>query len=282
VARVLITGASGFIGKALCEAMAPSHHVVAMSRKKVELPGVTAIAGDFANHDDLRQLDRHDIDVAIHLAAVTGGCDEGDGIMVNVEGTRRLMRYLIDRGTRKFVMASSIAVVGMQNTAFVPKQVPIADDHPCLDRDGYGLSKYLMEEVTDYHARQVAELDVTNFRLSVVLPDDAKPGGMRELCEWALGSITAMVRRDAVRLFTMAAKRAHEPGVRTMNASCSRVWATVPTADLLRHWYGRQVDTSYFDVPANRYASAYDVQHLQRTFNFEATDTLAILRDLQK
>ena len=91
---------------------------------------------------------------------------------MNVEGTRCLMRYAIDRGCRKFVMASSIAVVGMQNVNFRPLQVPIHDEHPCLDRDGYGWSKFMMEEVTKYYSRQNQGIDVTCLRLSSVSPDE--------------------------------------------------------------------------------------------------------------
>ena len=83
----------------------------------------------------------------LSLAAVTGGCLERDGILVNVEGTRCLMRYGMDRGVHKYALASSIAAVGFQRVQFRPLQLPIPDEHPCLDRDGYGVSKYLMEEV---------------------------------------------------------------------------------------------------------------------------------------
>ena len=105
MSAILITGASGFIAQGLAPHLAGGHEVVCMSRRNpgLELPWVR---GDFGSPEDLRQLDGHSIDVVVHLAAVTGGCLERDGMLVNVEGTRRLMRYLIDRGCRKFVMAS--------------------------------------------------------------------------------------------------------------------------------------------------------------------------------
>ena len=75
------------------------------------LPSVTA---RFESPEDLRQLDEFDIEVVAHLAGVTGRCTEQDALIVNVEGSRCLMRYLLDHGCRKFVMASSTAVVGFQ------------------------------------------------------------------------------------------------------------------------------------------------------------------------
>jgi hypothetical protein len=84
MSTVLITGASGFIGKALAVEMARNHTVVCMSRSRpsIDLPWVR---GDFAVFEDLRLLDCYPIDVVVHLGAVTGGCLERDGIMVNVE-----------------------------------------------------------------------------------------------------------------------------------------------------------------------------------------------------
>ncbi|MDE2798368.1 MAG: NAD(P)-dependent oxidoreductase, partial [Gemmatimonadota bacterium] len=114
MSTILITGASGFIGRALSASMAEDHRVICMSRKDPELD-LPYVNGEFGSFEDLQQLNDEAIDVVIHLAAVTGGCSERDALIVNVEGTRCLMRYLMDRGCRKFVMASSIAAVGMQN-----------------------------------------------------------------------------------------------------------------------------------------------------------------------
>ena len=77
--------------------MSEHHNVLCMSRKNPDLT-VPWIRGDFGSLEDLRQLDEHRIVVVVHLAAVIGGCQERDGILVNVEGTRCLMRYSMDRG----------------------------------------------------------------------------------------------------------------------------------------------------------------------------------------
>jgi UDP-glucose 4-epimerase len=279
MSTILVTGASGFIGKALSAALAPHHQVIAMSRRAPGLPEIPFIRGDFGSFEDLRQLDQHSIDVVIHLAAVTGGCLERDGILVNVEGTRCLMRYLMDRGCKKFVMASSIAAIGFQNVKFRPVQLPIPDEHPCLDRDGYGLSKYLMEEVTRYYQRQDETLDVINLRLSSVRPDEnpGQPAGVRPLGQWALGGITVMVLADAVRAFTLAAEAPYKPGVRILNATAASAWASAQTAAVLRNWWGDAVDLSYFAQPGNEYAAAYDVSAIERELGFTATATLHFL-----
>lgn len=274
MSAVLITGASGFIGRALVRAMAVRHDVVCMSRNDpgLELPW---IRGDFGSFEDLRRLDDHPIDVVIHLGAVTGGCLERDGMLVNVEGTRCLMRYLMDRGCREFVMASSIAAVGFQNTSFRPDRLPIPDDHPCLDRDGYGFSKYMMEEVTKYYHRQNPEIDVVNLRLSTVKPDERMPAPMKPgpLPEWGLGIITVMALSDAVRVFTMAAEAPYRPGVRTMNATGPKAWVAVPVAEILGNWWGRDVDLSHFEKPGHEYDSVYDVSCIETEIGFVAEKT---------
>jgi len=45
---ILITGVSGFIGRALAQALAQSDQVIGLSQKAVDIPGVTTSAGDFA------------------------------------------------------------------------------------------------------------------------------------------------------------------------------------------------------------------------------------------
>ena len=268
---ILVTGASGFIGKALATHLSEKHKVLCMSRSNpgLDLPFVR---GNFGSFEDLQQLNDHVIDAVVHLAAVTGGCLERDGILVNVEGTRCLMRYLMDRGCQKFVMASSIAAVGFQNVKFRPIQVPIPDEHPCLDRDGYGLSKFLMEEVTKYYQRQYPGIVVINLRLSSVTPDDRipEPRKVGPLGQWALGGITIMALRDAVRAFTLAAEAPYKPGVRIMNATGPKAWVADPVVDILRNWWGNEVDLSYFEHPDHTYDSVYDVQCIRDELGFVA------------
>lgn len=271
MSTILVTGASGFIGKALAASLAAKHNVVCMSRSNPGL-GLPTIRGNFDAFEDLRQLDGYQFDAVVHLAAVTGGCLERDGILVNVEGTRCLMRYLMDRGCRKFVMASSIAAVGFQNVKFRPLCVPIPDEHPCLDRDGYGLSKFLMEEITKYYQRQNDALDVINLRLSSVSPDDRMPPPRKvgPLGPWALGSITVMALSDAVRAFSLAAEAPYQPGVRIINATGPKAWVADPVADVLRAWWGDDVDVSHFEQPGHDYDSVFDVRRIEETLGFVA------------
>ncbi|MBN2307927.1 MAG: NAD(P)-dependent oxidoreductase [Candidatus Hydrogenedentes bacterium] len=274
MSSILVTGASGFIGRALSKSLSGAHDVVCMSRRDPDL-GLDYVKGEFSSFEDLRRLDAYAIDAVIHLGAVTGGCSERDAILVNVEGTRCLMRYLMDRGCAKFVMASSIAAIGIQNVRCRPQELPVPDEHPCLDCDGYGVSKYLMEEVTRYYARQNENIDVINLRLSTVVPED-KPASLRAagpLGPWALGSVTVMLLPDAMRAFTLAVEAPRSPGVRIMNAAGPKAWAKDPVGRILRGWYGNDVDVSHFERPGHEFDSVYDVSRIEHELGFVAERT---------
>lgn len=272
MSAILLTGASGFVGRALAASLAPRHEVLALGRKDPEVKGVAWVRGDFTSPGGLEALGSRKIGSVLHLAAVTGGCSERDGILVNVEGTRGLMRHLIDRGCRKFVMASSIAAVGMQSPKFRPLQMPIPDEHPCLDRDAYGFSKYLMEEVTKYHHRQNPDLDVTNLRLAAIAPDEKMPSpvGAIPLPEWGLGHITVMARSDAVRAFTFALEASPHSGVRILNAVPPKAWTARPVAEILGGWWGNDVDLSHYRQKGHEYDSPYDARRIAQELGFVA------------
>ena len=276
MSKILITGSSGFIGKALAQEIAKSanHELICLSRSPTEVPGAAEIRGDFSEPNELRKLDPHGgIDVLVHLAAVIGGCSEEDGLRVNVAGTHHLLRYLIDRGCKKFVLASSIAAVGMQSVNFRPLQLPMPDEHPCFDRDGYGFSKYLMEEVTRYLSRQNESLDFINLRLASIAPDDrqlapAEPG---PIPIWALGKISVMFLSDTVRCLIAAVEAPYKPGVRILNAVGGQACTAVSVPELLRSWYGADADAldlSHYEQPGRERDPVYDISRIREELGF--------------
>jgi nucleoside-diphosphate-sugar epimerase len=275
MSNVLVTGASGFLGSRLVARLADRHHVVALSRSPVEGAAVT-VTGSFTSAADLAELDAHPIDTVVHLAAATGGSSEEDALEVNVIGSRRLLRYCVDRGITRFVLASSIAAVGCLSSDFLPRSLPIPDDHPCDAVDAYGLSKALMEEVVFYFARRRPDLDVTMFRIGAVQPDTA--GAVDE--EWlesvaapfvSLGGIAAA---DVVEVLARAVERAADPGVQRLNLVASRARTPIPTAEALRRILGERadrLDLSYYDVPANARAGVYATDELERAYPVSAS-----------
>jgi len=273
--NVLVTGASGFLGSRLVARLADTHRVVALSRSPVEHAAV-AVDGSFTDLADLARLDEHPIDTVVHLAATTGGSTEEGALDVNVSGTRRFLRYCVDRGITRFVLASSIAAVGCLSSDFLPRALPIPDDHPCDATDAYGLSKALMEDVAFFFARQRPDLDITMFRIGAVQPDTAE--AVDE--DW-LGSVKApfvslggIVATDVVEALARAVDQGAGPGVHRLNLVASQARVPIPTAEALRRVLGdrfAQVDTSYYETPGNDHASLYATDELDRIFGFRAS-----------
>ncbi|MAF12139.1 hypothetical protein CMK11_16970 [Candidatus Poribacteria bacterium] len=279
--RVLITGTSGFVGAELARSMSGPHDVVCLSRKPTDVEGVTALQGDFATEEGLALVEGA-IDVVVHLAAVTGAGTERACMAVNVLGTHLLLRTLIDRGCRKFVLASSIAAIGFQSARFRPLQVPIPDEHPCLDRDGYGVSKYLMEEVTRYVARQEDDVDIINIRLASVIPEDRTPSPVQPgpVGQWSIGAPSLLYLSDAARCFRMAAESAHKPGVRIMNAVGAQACVAAPVPDILRAWYGADADAldmSHYERPGHERDPLYSIDRVREEIGF--TPARSVLPD---
>ena len=143
--RVLVTGASGFVGRSFCAELALHGLTVrGMTRSSVDLPkGVQkAITVDLNGHTDWRDaLDG--CDLIVHLAARVHVMHEttGDPLAefrrVNVLGTLNLARQAAAAGVRRFVFISSVKVNGESTQTGVPFT---ADDTPA-PLDAYGVSK---------------------------------------------------------------------------------------------------------------------------------------------
>lgn len=142
---VLVTGATGFVGRALCAELAARGEAFrAASRRPV--PGCFAV-GDISEDQDwgpaLQGVDR-----IVHLAARVHVMDDraADSLAefrrANVAGTLRLARQAADAGVRRFVFASSIKVNGESTAEGRPFT---ADDAP-RPQDPYGVSKLEAEQ----------------------------------------------------------------------------------------------------------------------------------------
>ena len=273
MSMILVTGASGFIGGALVKSLVEAGHgVVAMSRKAAELPeGVVFVQGGFHSETDLAKLDSHDIDVAVHLGAVTGGCSERDGMLVNVEGTRCLMRSLVDRGCRRFVMASSIAAAGIQDVRIRPLSLPIADEQPCQSRDAYGTSKFLMEQVLGWFCRRHEDLAVLAFRLGSVMADEkiepVSPLG--DIGPWCLGGIGRVALSDVLAAMMIAIDAQRQPGLRIMNLVGPEVWSAGTVPEIAAKWYAdTDYDLSHYAQGGHERDPIFDIRRLQSELGY--------------
>ncbi|WP_180060329.1 NAD-dependent epimerase/dehydratase family protein [Acinetobacter sp. YH12135] len=114
--KILITGATGFVGQSLVKNVSKSYEVIALIRARSSLLAsrVQQIVGK-----NIFQADFPDnIDVIIHLAGRAHILNEqttdplSEFRKVNVEGTLQLARLALDKKVKRFIFMSSIGVNG--------------------------------------------------------------------------------------------------------------------------------------------------------------------------
>ena len=113
VAAVLVTGASGFIGRRVVDALSAKGYAVrCLVRKKKDL-GIwkagtaAAAAGDITDSKSLESA-LEGIAACVHLASVINAPGTADFTKVNVEGTANLVEACRAKGAGRFVYLSSI------------------------------------------------------------------------------------------------------------------------------------------------------------------------------
>jgi nucleoside-diphosphate-sugar epimerase len=112
VGAILITGAAGFVGRRLVEALAASgEQVVALDRVETKpQAGVTRLIADLLKPETYESA-LAGVDCVIHLAAVTGKAPRAAYKAVNVDATKALIAACERAGVKRLVLMSSIAVV---------------------------------------------------------------------------------------------------------------------------------------------------------------------------
>ncbi|MEM5422995.1 NAD-dependent epimerase/dehydratase family protein [Paraburkholderia ferrariae] len=151
MSSVLVTGASGLVGRALCATLARhDHDVTALVRRgNASVATVREWHHEAADFVGLHEAWPDDLtpDCVVHLAARVHVMhdDAPDPLAAfhatNVEGTLRVARAAQARGARRIVFVSSIKAV-----AEVDGGLPLAESVQPAPRDPYGLSKRAAEE----------------------------------------------------------------------------------------------------------------------------------------
>ncbi|XEG74316.1 SDR family oxidoreductase [Pseudomonas sp. abacavir_1] len=156
--KVLLTGATGFVGRGILEAFAAIPElrlaVAVRSRLSGEFPGVEihSIDGLDATQDWASAL--AGVDVVIHAAArvhvmrETADDPQAEFRAVNVEGTLNLARQAAAAGVRRFIFISSIKVNGELT---LPGRPFRTEDRPA-PVDPYGQSKLEAERALSHLA----------------------------------------------------------------------------------------------------------------------------------
>jgi nucleoside-diphosphate-sugar epimerase len=150
-APVLVTGANGFVGRHVCEALAerkrPFRMLIRREAAAVPTGAIGFHAPDLLHQEALRPA-VSGCRAVIHLAARVHVMEDyaadplAEFRRVNVEGTRCLARCAVEAGVRRFVFVSSIKVNGestARGSSFRESDAPAPEDP-------YGRSKWEAEQ----------------------------------------------------------------------------------------------------------------------------------------
>lgn len=164
--KVLVTGASGFVGSALVEQICRRGNFQAIAACRTASKargGVVHRHHDLLDFAHLPKLD--DIDTVIHVAARVHIMKKGPSDLesfraANVQGTVTLARQAAAAGVRRFIYVSSVKVNGEHTS---PQKPFSAFDSP-MPVDAYGISKHEAEQQLQALTRD------TQMQLVVVRP----------------------------------------------------------------------------------------------------------------
>jgi len=136
--RVLVTGASGFIGSYLMEFLSQAgHEVMGLTRSPLEKNKKQYVVCDLTRFT----IQEH-FDIIIHTAAKCGiqKNNLADFVNDNIEGTRHLLRYASEAGCKILYLSTTSCFGNI-------RQGELSEDTEMNNPGYYGLTKYIAEKL---------------------------------------------------------------------------------------------------------------------------------------
>jgi len=208
--RILLTGGSGSVGKAVVDRLVRKHHsvIVIGRRADMQFEGAQYLACDINDYPALREAARG-CDAIVHLAAVPnpGVTTPEELFRVNASGTFNVFQAAAEEGIRRVVQASSINAAG-QFYGVKPAPLhylPLDEEHPVFSSDAYSFSKHIIEETGAYFWRREG-ISSLALRLPWVAPAAAHEtfGQRREFIQRLAERLLALARDERAAWFETA------------------------------------------------------------------------------
>ncbi|KTC88608.1 SDR family oxidoreductase [Fluoribacter dumoffii] len=183
MSKILVTGATGFIGRKLVPALITAGHEVrcAVSQKADWLNTDQVKIGKIEPETDWSEA-LEGIDVIIHLAARVhvmkekNEADTNEYYRVNSEATKNFAEQAVKHGVKRFIFLSSIKV----NGEFTVQGFAFSEENQAQPEDPYGRSKLYAEQYLQ-SISQNSSMEVVILRPPLVYGPEVKANFLKML-----------------------------------------------------------------------------------------------------
>ncbi|MDG2045881.1 MAG: NAD-dependent epimerase/dehydratase family protein [Halioglobus sp.] len=246
--KCLVSGATGFIGRKLCQQLeAQGHVVIALSRHGGVLSsGKPTLALDLTVHDPSGDL-LSEVDVFFHLAGIAHQQSPAPAYeALNYRATERLARLASAAGVGCFIFLSSVKAMGPSKALHRR-----SESESTVPSDPYGLSKWHAECALQ-KIFSGDDMSIVILRPALVYGHDVK-GNLQAFARgirWGLprpperGARSMIAVEDLVALLCVIAQRP-PVGVRLWIACGSHSYSTRVIYDLIRAASGKGTGTDW-------------------------------------
>jgi nucleoside-diphosphate-sugar epimerase len=172
--KILVTGASGFIGYSVCNALSRlGKHVCGAVRNVNSLANDNMFeyisVGEIGPETNWKKA-LEKIDCIIHCAGKVDEINKKKDLdayrLVNIDGTKRLAEQAASIGVKRFVFLSSIKVNGESTCEIDNNKIFTNNDIP-IPKNAYSISKFEAEKVL-WEVSSITGLEVVVLRLPLV------------------------------------------------------------------------------------------------------------------
>jgi nucleoside-diphosphate-sugar epimerase len=183
--KILITGATGYIGRQLTNSLAVDHEIFAVVReysKRLDPSIVQHTGFDMLDDNDWGKV-LPDIDVVVYLAGkahitrLTNTDIDSEYMRINCEAAVEMAKSAAEHSVKRFIYISSVSVNGEQSVvpfceADIPKPIGL-----------YGQSKYAAELKLSQLSK-TSDIDIVVIRPPMVVGPNAQ-GNVGKIVKWA-------------------------------------------------------------------------------------------------
>jgi nucleoside-diphosphate-sugar epimerase len=271
--KILVTGASGFVGKHAIQELEKAHELRLFSRRHprdgrerfdTKHP---FMAGDLRDRAAVRKA-VEGMDAVAHIGANPWFSPETFDI--NANGVYNVLEAMRESGVKRCAIAGSDWGVDKSDQGpVVPAYVPVDEAYPCRPHDHYGLSKVVGEQVAEMYSREHGLIVATMRITGVWRPERTREYGREDRRNAAEGAAqywwSYVDVRDVARAFRMAIEA---PGLPPNGAYFLTAPDTVidePTMEAVRRfWPGVRVNR---EIPGR--GSVLSWENARKAFGWE-------------